>query len=68
MDEQRLIELEIRYAHQDAALNELSDLVYRQGRQLDALHRQVDDLRRQLRAMAPSNIATAAEETPPPHY
>ncbi len=68
MDEQRLIDLEIRYAHQDAALNELSDLVYRQGRELDALRRQVGDLRRQLQAMALSNIATAAEETPPPHY
>lgn len=68
MDEQRLIDLEIRYAHQDAALSELSEVVYRQGRELDALRRQVEDLRRQLRAMAPSDIATAAEETPPPHY
>ena len=66
--EQRIVELEIRYAHQDALLAELNELVYRQGREIDALKRQLGELRAQLGALAPSNLATAAEETPPPHY
>lgn len=66
--EQRIVELEIRYAHQDALLADLNDIVYRQGRELDTLKRQLGELRAQLRALAPSNIATPAEETPPPHY
>jgi SlyX protein len=61
--EERLTELEIRYTHQQDMIEQLSDLVARQGRLLDALRAEIDRLRRQ---------AEADEPTPPnerpPHY
>ncbi|BDM63467.1 protein SlyX [Shewanella sp. NFH-SH190041] len=61
-------ELETKIAFQDATIEELNqeviklnDLVARQQYQMQLI---VD----KLLAMEPSNIATQAEETPPPHY
>ncbi|PWV61658.1 SlyX family protein [Plasticicumulans acidivorans] len=66
--EDRIIELEIRLAHQDALLADLSDVLYRQGREIDTLRLEMQRLREQLRAQTASNIALPSEETPPPHY
>lgn len=67
--ESRIVELEIRVAHQEVTLQELNDVIVRQQRLIDRLVRDLDVLRQQLQAQA-RLLATvpAAEETPPPHY
>ena len=64
----RLENLEIRLAHHEAAMDELTRTLLQQER---LLAEQAESLRRleaQLRAATPSLIALRDEETPPPHY
>jgi len=67
MDE-RMTELESRFAFHEDTLERLNAVVVRQQRQMDVLQASVEELRRQLRSIQPSLIAHPAEETPPPHY
>ncbi len=66
--EERIAELEITLAHQDAALEELNQTVIRQQGVIDALELEMNRLKDRVKALAPSHIASEAEETPPPHY
>ena len=71
--EQRMIDLEMRIAFQEQALQELSDALAaaRDGEARNALllHRAVEELRQLRSAMAASPITgDAASELPPPHY
>ena len=66
--QQRVETLEIRLAHQEAAVDEMTRTLLEQERML---REQAETLRRleaQLRASVPSLIASRDEETPPPHY
>ncbi len=66
--ENRLIELETRLAFQDNSLQELNAVVVRQQREIDALTRELEMLKAQLRTLAPDLVANRADEAPPPHY
>ena len=71
--EQRLIDLEMRLAFQEQALQELSDALAaaRDGEARNSLllHRALEDLRQLRSAMAASPVTgDAASEPPPPHY
>ena len=71
--EQRMIDLEMRIAFQEQALQELSDALAaaRDGEARNALllHRAVEELRQLRSAMAASPVTgDAASEPPPPHY
>ena len=71
--EQRIVDLEMRIAFQEQALQELSDALAaaRDGEARNALllHRAVEELRQLRSAMAASPITgDAASEPPPPHY
>jgi SlyX protein len=68
MEDARLIDLEIRLTHQEATLQALNDVIADQRGLIDQLRKEVESLKRQLRDMAPANIAAPWEETPPPHY
>ena len=64
MSEDRITELEMRYMLQQELLHELSDVVLKQGRQLDVLRRELELLRsRQQEA-----TSSASAEERPPHY
>ena len=67
MDE-RIAELESRLAFQDDVIDKLNDVVTNQQQQLDKISRELVNLRGQVKSLAPSNVATESEETPPPHY
>ncbi|MDQ3039016.1 MAG: SlyX family protein [Pseudomonadota bacterium] len=73
MTEQRLVDLEMRVAFQEQALQELSDALAaaRDGESRNALllHRVLDE-QRQLRSSLAGSPLTgdAANEPPPPHY
>lgn len=64
----RIEALEIRLAHQDAAVDELTRTLLDQERRLREQAEGLQRLERQLRAATPSIVATRDEETPPPHY
>lgn len=64
----RLIDLESRFAFQEQAIHELSDVIARQQRQIDSLERELDMLKEYVKNITPSVMASEAEETPPPHY
>ncbi len=66
MDEARLTELEIRFTQQQDTLQALSDVVYAQARDLDALRAEVAALRKRLEA-EPGLVDARATERPP-HY
>jgi SlyX protein len=64
----RVAELEVRVAFQDKTIQELNEVVTRQQREIDRLVRELETLKVQVRALAPSPVVSRDEETPPPHY
>ena len=63
----RLEILEVRYAHQESALEELTRTLLNQEQQVRALVQLTERLDAQLRALAPSGAGSSGEQ-PPPHY
>lgn len=63
---ERLTDLEIRYAHMERLLHELSDVLFAQQRTIDALERRVKDL--ETRAPEGPGASREGEEERPPHY
>ncbi len=66
--ESRVTELEIRIAHLESGIDSLtrSNLALEKVNEEHRLD--IEELKRQLRQMTPNPIASASEETPPPHY
>ena len=50
--EQRLIDLETKAAHQESALDELNQLVYRQAQTIERLEKDLTQIARRLREVA----------------
>ncbi len=61
----RLDALEMRVAHQDKMVAELSDVITSQWRKIDALERQLARLRDEAQHAGPMRDGP---EPPPPHY
>ena len=71
--EERLIDLEMRLAFQEQAMQELSDALAasrdEESRNALLLHRMLEELRQLRSAMATNPVSgDAANEPPPPHY
>ena len=66
MDESRFIELELRYMQQTELLQQLSDVLYAQQRELDALRAEVEALKRKLEGEP--GLVDAKQQERPPHY
>ncbi len=68
MTEQRLIDLEIRFSHQDDFLMKLNEVVTEQGIKIERLEKELLDLKRT------ANTGTSVEgnrnlaDDKPPHY
>ena len=65
MDDDRLVELEIRLAYQDKLIRELDALVRAFGERLDQTARELAQLKQTIRS--PESPTGPANE-PPPHY
>lgn len=63
-----LTELEMKIAFQEQTIEELNQALIHQQFALDKLQQQVRQLAEKLQGMAGSQVASRAEETPPPHY
>ncbi len=64
----RVTELETKIAFQEKTIEELNDVIVHQQFMLDKMQRQLRHLADKLKGVQSSNIASLAEETPPPHY
>lgn len=62
--EQRVVELEIRYTHQEELLRALDDVVREQRTVIDRLVRAIEDLR----AAQAEGGQTPPHDEQPPHY
>lgn len=67
-DPDRLVELETRVAFQEHTLSELNDIVTAQGREVEALRRQLERALADLKSLRGLLYADPASEPPPPHY
>ena len=66
-DAERIETLEFKLAHLERAVQELSDVLYRQQQQLDAAHAMNQRLREQLEDLE-GRTGEAASVEIPPHY
>ena len=71
--EQRMVDLEVRLAFQEQALQDLSDALAAardsEARNALLLHRALEELRHMRSSLAASPVTgDAASEPPPPHY
>lgn len=64
-----LVDLQVRFAHQELALEALNEVVVAQGQTIAELRAELDRLARELRALQPSPLdGESSSEPPPPHY
>lgn len=61
----RLIEIEMSLANMQKALDDLSDVVIKQDRQINHLQKQNEFLKN---VISEDVVKPLSEETPPPHY
>lgn len=64
----RLEQLETRLAFQDDTIDQLNQEITAQGAEIARLKTQLSLLVKKFKELQPSQIASQAEETPPPHY
>jgi len=65
---QRLTDLEIRLAHHEQMVEELSDVIARQDRVIDMMSLKLHRLIERLRAVETGRDASPQDDKPPPHY
>lgn len=66
--EERIVDLEVRFMHQQSTIQELNEVVIAHEKSIDELKVELERLKRQVGAEAGSIIRDPSEETPPPHY
>jgi SlyX protein len=66
MSDPRVDELEIRYSQLDRLVHELSDVIWRQQRELDSLRELTKQLRDKLQS--DPGLVDASRNERPPHY
>ena len=66
--EPRIAELEMKLTFQETIVEELNQALIEQQFLIDKMQVQLRYLVNKLKDVQHSNIATQAEETPPPHY
>jgi len=64
--DERLIEVEIRAAHLEKSVGELSEVIYQQQKELDQLRQAVGQLRDKL--AADPGLVDSGRNEKPPHY
>ena len=66
--ENKIIDLEIRLTHQEAALEEMNAVLLTQHTLIGKLQDDISRLRRQLQDNNANSVVEPADEPPPPHY
>jgi SlyX protein len=68
MSAEAIERLEMKIAYLERANNELSDVVYRQQREIQGLRAKMDTLADRVSAMPATDEARTPEDERPPHY
>lgn len=68
MDEQRIINLEMKFLHQEDFLNELNKVVITQQEAIARLEKQILDLKRDVNTEAGVSPNRTLKDDKPPHY
>jgi uncharacterized coiled-coil protein SlyX len=68
MDRESLEQVQSKIAYLEQAVAELSDVVFRQHRELEALELQFKAMRERLASARPDEAARTPEQERPPHY
>jgi SlyX protein len=68
MNEQRMIDIEVKLAHQEHALDEVNRVLTDQQAQLTRLEQLCESLVDRLRAMSDAPAADERDDDKPPHY
>jgi uncharacterized coiled-coil protein SlyX len=63
-----ITDLQIRFAEQDDALQELTRTVLGQERELAELRAQIEQLKSMVKELSPPQVGPQGSEPPPPHY
>jgi uncharacterized coiled-coil protein SlyX len=63
-----LVEVQSKIAHLERAVNELSDVVFRQHREIQALEGQMKAVKEKLQGGASEEPIRTPEQERPPHY
>ncbi len=66
--EQQIIDLETRLAFQDDTIEQLSETIAKQQKQLEDLTRMVKIINKQIKSLPQELAGSAGDEPPPPHY
>lgn len=66
--EDRIIDLEIRLAHQEQMVDELSEVIARQDRTIDLLTAQLHRLLDRMRSVEAGSERSPQDDKPPPHW
>lgn len=68
MNDERIINLEIKFAHQDDFLNQLNKIVSSQQSTIERLEKEVLELRRNLNVGSSVDGNRSLSDDKPPHY
>ena len=64
----RIVELEVRFTHQDEALKTLSDVLYEQQQLIHRMQKRVEELEKKLAHGQEPSVPRTLEDDVPPHY
>ncbi len=68
MIEERMIDLEIRYSHQEEFLQQLNAIVVGQQRTIERLEKEILDLKRSVNTEGGVSGTRSLKDDVPPHY
>lgn len=68
MDEQRIVEIETKLAHQELSLEELNAVVTEQNSRLARLEDLTERLLERVQSLSDAGGAASADDERPPHY
>lgn len=68
MNEQRLIDLEIKISHQEATIEALQTSAYEQQKDINRLEKCLQRLTKQFESLARGDAEIGPANEPPPHY
>jgi SlyX protein len=68
VDDDKLIDIETRIAHQEHTIASLNEALTDQQAQIAGLETLVKALRDRVRALSDASPATGTDDEPPPHY
>lgn len=68
MNDERIINLEIKFAHQDDFLNQLNEVVTKQQKTIERLEKEILDLKRNMNSGTGVDGNRSLSDDKPPHY